>query len=81
MTDYHRMTTRSWRPEPDYYDAAQTDLTARGFAINDFLRACLRWLRHDPAGALDTLAPHWPRPLPQGRPPRRPEAGPGRGTP
>ncbi|MGH4017873.1 MAG: hypothetical protein ACRDT0_01240 [Pseudonocardiaceae bacterium] len=30
--------------------------------------ACLRWLNHSPAAALDTLGPHWPPPRRPGRP-------------
>jgi hypothetical protein len=59
MPSQHRLKSRSFRPEPDEYDDAKAALPA-GRTIDHFLRACLRWLRHDPKEALATLAPFWP---------------------
>ena len=74
MASQHRLQPRSFRPEPAEYAAAQADLAARGLQMDAFLRACLRELHRDPDRFLALLAPGWPSPKPQGRPPRQ-EAG------
>ncbi|WP_085944485.1 hypothetical protein [Actinopolymorpha alba] len=68
--DGHGQAARSFRPDPDEYAAAQAVLSSRGEHMNTYLRACLRWLQHDPNAVLDTLAPHWPGPRSTGRPRR-----------
>jgi hypothetical protein len=68
MTSQHDQPQRSWRPDPDEYQTAKSLLGDRGQSITAYLRACLRWLDHEPDVALDTLAPHWPGPRRIGRP-------------
>lgn len=69
MTSQHDQPQRSWRPDPDEYQTAKSLLSDRGRSITAYLRACLRWLEHEPDVALATLAPHWPGPRRMGRPP------------
>ncbi|MFC0431082.1 hypothetical protein [Kutzneria buriramensis] len=68
MASQHDQPQRSWRPDPDEYETAQSLLSDRGQSITAYLRACLRWLEHEPDAALAALAPYWPEPRPTGRP-------------
>ncbi|GAA3531496.1 hypothetical protein GCM10022419_008250 [Nonomuraea rosea] len=61
MPNQHKLRSRAFRPEPDEYEDAKGAL-GRERTMDGFLRACLRWLRHDPAKAMATLAPFWPEP-------------------
>lgn len=69
MASQHGQPQRSWRPDPVEYDTAKSLLGDRERSVTAYLRACLRWLEHDPEVALATLAPHWPGPRRMGRPP------------
>ncbi|PXY16543.1 hypothetical protein [Prauserella muralis] len=73
MSSRHAQKWRGFRPDPGEYDAAEDLLDARGKAMSEYLRACLRWLEQAPDEALATVGPHWPPPRPRGRPrsPRR----------
>ncbi|MFI5614678.1 hypothetical protein [Amycolatopsis sp. NPDC051903] len=74
--DYHRTPSRSFWPEPDEYAEAKAALGAQGRFVNDYLRACLRWLNASPEAALETLQSHWPPPRRPGRPRGRGAAAP-----
>lgn len=71
MASQHKQRQGSWRPDPDEYETTKSLLSARGKNITGFMRACMRWLRHDPDAALAVLAEHWPSPRRFGRPPRQ----------
>lgn len=64
----HAQKLRTFRPDPDEYDAAEDLLDARGKSVPAYLRACLRWLEQAPDIALEAVGPHWPPPRPRGRP-------------
>jgi hypothetical protein len=67
----HRHPSHGFRPDPGEYAAARDRLQARGRTVGAYLRACLRWLNHDPDAALAALAGNWPEPRQSGRPRRR----------
>jgi hypothetical protein len=63
--------TRSFRPDLDVYGDVMKRLAARLLHMDDFLRACLAWFRHDPDAALEALFPYWPAPRLRGKPSHR----------
>ena len=57
MPDRRDHRHQEFRPDEGEYAAAKAQMGARDRTMNDYLRACLRWLDKDPGGALATLAP------------------------
>lgn len=70
MSSQHRLKPTNFRPETDEFEPVKQAMDDQGREMDAFLRACLRWYRHDPESATETLAPHWPPSRPRGRPPR-----------
>lgn len=68
MSSQHAHKWRGFRPDSHEYNAAEDLLAERGESMSTYLRACLRWLQHDPNVALETVGPHWPPARPRGRP-------------
>lgn len=69
MASQHKNPAKTYRPDPGEH-ADVMEALPEGATMDGLLRACLRWVRSDPAAALKILAPYWPAKKPIGRPPK-----------
>lgn len=68
MPSQHRNPPLNVRPDAALKAAAQQELEQRKKEMTAFITACLTAVAKDPEGFLAVLAPHWPPPVPKGRP-------------